>query len=190
MLKILSGTARGRKLIELPRATHVRPILARIKKSVFDIIRMRLQNAAFLDIYSGTGAVGIEALSEGAASAAFVESDPNCVTNIQENLKMLGMEKTGRVYRMNAMGDLSGLPKPFDVIFMGPPYVDRAKKALALTVPTIENVLRYNLAGPNTLIIGQHHKKEPVQAVDPLEIVRQEKYGDTLVSFFKFKAGA
>ncbi len=182
-MKILGGHARGRVLRTLPNNPLVRPILARIKKSLFDILRPRMQGARFLDIYAGTGAVGLEAVSQGAASVVFIEQEPQCVTVVHDNIAAFKMTDKATVFRLNATGDLSVLPKPYDLIFMGPPYKDAEKKPLALVQPTLDNIVRYELLAKGGLVIAQHHKKEIVGSSEKWELKRQEDYGDSRLSF-------
>jgi 16S rRNA (guanine966-N2)-methyltransferase len=190
MMRVLGGSARGRVLRTGPKSPHLRPILARVKKSMFDIIRPRLTGASFLDIFAGTGAVGIEALSQGAGRAVFLEKDRRSNAVLRENLAMLRMEDRGTAFALDAAGNLSSLPKPFDIIFMGPPYKDDAKVALALVTPTLEQIRTYALLAPGGLVIAQHHKKEIVQENEHWSLTRQERYGDTLLTFFAAKAAA
>jgi 16S rRNA (guanine(966)-N(2))-methyltransferase RsmD len=143
-----------------------------------------MAGARFLDLYAGTGAVGLEAISQGAASAAFVENDPLCARIIHENIQSFKYDDKATFFRLSALGDLSVLPGPFDLIFMGPPYRDAEKNALALVHPTLENIHKYDLLAKSGLIIAQHHKKEPVAAVPEWALKRQERYGDTILSFF------
>src|SRR5258708_3851404 len=147
MLKILAGSEKGRPLKTVSSA-QVRPILARIKKSLFDILRPRLGGSNFLDLYAGTGSVGIEALSQGAARATFVEQDAPCLRFLKDNLDLLKLTDRATAIRSSATGDLSGVPRPYDIIFMGPPYKDAEKKALALVTPTLENIYKYKLLAP------------------------------------------
>jgi 16S rRNA (guanine966-N2)-methyltransferase len=187
MQRILSGSARGRSLKPLPKSFPVRPILGRIKKSLFDILQTRLPQSRFLDLFAGTGSVGMEALSRDAAFSCFIEQNKLCAKHITENLEKLGFLSKAVVIRADVMGHLSHLPGPFDIIFMGPPYVDREKKALSLTAPTLVQVAKYELLSKNGIIISQRHKKEIIQTVPaPFEQYREEKYGDTLLAFFRF----
>jgi 16S rRNA (guanine(966)-N(2))-methyltransferase RsmD len=186
MMRILSGEARGRRL-QTPKPTPtVRPILARIKKSLFDIIRPRLKGSRFLDLYAGTGAVGLEALSEGAASASFVEKDPMCIRLLEANIASFGYKEKSRVNRRDVVRDLSFLPPPFDIIFMGPPYVNEQKNPLALTTPSLAAVFKANLLAEKGVIVAQHHKKEEVALPsETWEIFRTERYGDTVLDFVR-----
>jgi 16S rRNA (guanine966-N2)-methyltransferase len=186
MQKILSGSARGRSLKTLPDHFGVRPILSRIKKSVFDILRPRLIGRRFLDLYAGTGSVGLEALSQGASYCVFVEKDPRCLKILHQNIEILKFEEAAEAVRLDVLGNLSCLGEPFPIIFMGPPYVDEGKKPLALTQPTLENIRRHRILAPHGVIVAQHHKKEPLADLPSgFSLKRREPYGDSLVDFFE-----
>ncbi len=185
-LRILSGDARGRVLNTLKADDlSIRPMLGRMKKSLFDIIRPKLQGAEFLDMFAGTGAVGLEALSNGARRVVFIEQSPVSLKLIKENIDMLGYAARGVIQRADITKGLDWLKLQFDIIFMGPPYKDEHKRPLFLTTPALLGVARAGLLASGGWIIGQHHKKEPVSVPAGLEMFRQEKYGDTLVSFFR-----
>src|SRR5437868_1564559 len=111
-MRIIAGTAKRRSVKSPAASLGVRPILGRIKKSLFDILRPRLQNAAFLDLYAGSGSVGIEALSRGAASATFVDRNPQCLSVIRQNLSRLQMFGRARVVKADATRDLHVIGGP------------------------------------------------------------------------------
>lgn len=185
-IRILGGEARGRQLKTLKiDDLSIRPLLGRIKKSLFDILRPKLPGAAFLDLFAGTGAVGIEALSQGARRAVFVELSPRSLGLIRENLKMLGWNGRAEVHRADVTKGLGWLNERFDIVFMGPPYKDEHKRPLALTVHALRAVAEAGLLAPGGLIVSQHHDKEAVSVPPGLERYRQEKYGDTIVSFYR-----
>jgi len=185
-LRILSGDAKGRVLKTLKADDlSVRPLLGRIKKSLFDIIRPKLQGAEFLDLFAGTGAVGLEALSNGARRVVFVEQSPVSLKLIKENIDMLGYGARGVIQRADITRGLEWLKLQFDIVFMGPPYKDEKKRPLFLTAPALFSVVRSALVAADGWIICQHHKKEPVKIPQGVEMFRQEHYGDTTVSFFK-----
>jgi len=185
-LRILSGDAKGRCLKTLKiDDLSVRPMLGRMKKSLFDILRPRLEGSEFLDLFAGTGAVGLEALSNGARRAVFVEQSPVSLKLIKDNLDMLGWGARGLIQRADITKGLGWLKFKFDIIFMGPPYKDDNKRPLALRIPTLNAVAAAGLLLDDGLLICQHHKTEPVGPPEGFEMYRQEKYGDTLVSFFR-----
>jgi len=183
-MRIIGGQAKRRSLKAPSAAQGVRPILARIRKSLFDILRLRLADAQWLDLYAGSGAVGIEALSRGAASVTFVDRNSLCLNIIRRNLQTLGMINRAQLIRADATQALFSVGGPFDLIFMGPPYHDAKWNALHFTVPTLKNIGHAKLLKEGGWVIGQHHKKEPVAAPEGWTLFRQESYGDTILSFF------
>jgi 16S rRNA (guanine966-N2)-methyltransferase len=186
-MRVQSGSARGRSIKALPSGPEVRPILARIRKSLFDILRPRLAESRFLDLFAGTGTVGIEALSNGAARASFVDDSPTSCRMIEKNLDVLGFRARARVVRGDAVKQLNRLAgETFDIIFMGPPYKDLTRAPLALTVPAIHAIVQEGLLAPGGIVIGQHHKKESVEGLPGgWEVYRQNNYGDSVLTFFK-----
>lgn len=194
-MRIIAGDSRGRALKSVPKDMMVKPISARIKKSVFDILRPRLGGARVLDLYAGTGAVGIEALSRGAASAFFVDADKRCIAVIEENLKRLGFVAKGRACYGDILQDLSWIPyragvSDFDLIYMGPPYRTEDNKMLAYSTPTLARVAEANLLSPTGWALLQRYKKEQVVLPAGFEKFREERYGDTDVEFIRRAAPA
>src|SRR5258705_316135 len=108
-MRIIGGTAKRRGLKSPSPSLGVRPILARIKKSLFDILRPQLEGSDFLDLYAGSGAVGLEALSRGANYATFVDTNPNCLSIIRQNLSKLQLFERARLVRADATKGLSVL---------------------------------------------------------------------------------
>lgn len=180
---------RGRQ-IKGPKDEAVRPISGRIKQSLFDILKARIAGTRFLDLFAGTGAVGIEALSRGADFVFFVDAKKSCVELIAKNLALTGMTARAKTGQGNILGDLSWIVfrsgvAQYDLIFMGPPYKDARKIALAYSTPTLEKIAAADILAPGGWIIGQHHVKEEVKPPAGYEMFRREKYGDTFVSFFR-----
>jgi len=186
-MRIIGGSAKRQGLKSPSHSLGVRPILARIKKSLFDIIRLRLEGSDFLDLYAGSGSVGIEALSRGARFVTFMDMNPNCLSIIRQNLSKLRLFERARLVRADVLKNLGYAGGPFDLIFMGPPYHDQAWHALYLTQPTLRDIGRIGLLKPGGIVIGQHHAKEPPVDLPDWETYRVETYGDTILSFFKRK---
>ncbi len=189
-LRVQSGSARGRRLKAVPGGREVRPILARIRKSLFDILRPRIEGALFLDLFAGTGMVGIEALSNGAARATFVDRASSSLRMIETNVAFLGFAERSEVLRADVARDLRALAgRRFDLIFLGPPYKDEKAVPLALSVPALSRVAEAGLAGPETWVVLQHHDKESLDGAEARwEKFREKEYGDTTLSFFKLRA--
>jgi 16S rRNA (guanine(966)-N(2))-methyltransferase RsmD len=187
-LKIIAGKMRGR-ILKTPHRDElfVRPMLGRVKKSVFDIIRLKIPNSIFVDLFAGTGSVGLEALSRGAKKVVFVESSGASISFIKRNICMLGLNDKSKIIKCDIIREFFALHGKFDIVFMAPPYKNRFnKKALALTYPTLENVVKYDILKHDSLIISQRHMKESVGNIMKLECFRSEKYGDTVISFYRF----
>ncbi|HAZ08316.1 MAG TPA: 16S rRNA (guanine(966)-N(2))-methyltransferase RsmD [Elusimicrobia bacterium] len=194
-MRILAGDSRGRRFKSVPRTFPVKPISSRIKKSVFDILRPWLAEARFLDLYAGTGAVGLEALSRGAASCFFVDRDRRCLAVIDENLKALDLAAKGRTSYGDVLQDLSWLAyragvATFDLIYLGPPYRDAQDRPLHDSTPSLARVAQAGLLAPGGLILIQHHVKEEVALPAGYERFRREKYGDTFVDFHRRRPAA
>ena len=189
-MRIIAGAGRGRSLKSVPKEMMVKPISARIKKSLFDILRPRLEGARFLDLFAGTGACGIEALSRGAASCFFVDADKRCVEVIGKNLETLGFASRGKASFGDILQDLSWIgyrsgTSEFDIIFLGPPYRTSENVMLAYSTPALARVAEANLLAPGGLIILQRYKKERVELPAGFEKYREERYGDTDVEFIR-----
>ena len=192
-MRVIAGTARGRRIFSVSKNLPVKPISDRIKQSVFDILRPRLAGAMWLDLFAGTGNVSMEALSRGAVRVVSVDREPACIKNIHRNLAHLGFEDRGRVVKADILKPLDFLlsysdNEGYDIIFMGPPYRDQNNKMLALSAPALQNVAAAKLLSPKGIIVLQTHKTEQFAVPDTLEMYRQEKYGDTLVHFLRNKA--
>jgi 16S rRNA (guanine(966)-N(2))-methyltransferase RsmD len=185
-LRVISGSARGRLLKTLPYGDlSVRPMLGRIKKSVFDMMRSKIAESTFIDLFAGVGSVGIEALSCGAREVFFAELNDVSLSLIRHNVNMLGFNDKAKIIKCDVMKNFVILKAKYDIIFMGPPYKDVGKRPLAFTYPTLKNIVRYDVLKCDSLLITQKHIKEPVGDVDGLECFRSKKYGDTVVSFYK-----
>jgi 16S rRNA (guanine(966)-N(2))-methyltransferase RsmD len=187
-LKVIAGTARGRLLKTLPQDDlSIRPMLGRMKKSIFDIIQFKVPNSNFIDLFAGVGSVGIEALSRGAKKVTFAELSNVSLSLIKHNVNMLGFNDRAKIIKCDIIKDFTLLQDKYDIVFMGHPYKDSDKKALALTNPVLKNILKYDILKADSVLIAQKHIKEPVGEVAGLECFRVEKYGDTVISFYKRK---
>ena len=135
----------------------------------------------------------MEALSRGAVRVVSVDREPACIKNIYRNLAHLGFEDRARVVKADILKPLDFLlsysdNEGYDIIFMGPPYRDQNNKMLSLSEPALKNVAEAKLLAPKGIIVLQTHKTETFAVPETLEMYRQEKYGDTLVHFLRYKA--
>jgi 16S rRNA (guanine966-N2)-methyltransferase len=172
-MRVIGGEFRSRRLKSMP-GDLIRPTPDRLRESLFNILAPRIQGVTFVDAYAGTGAVGIEALSRGAASAIFIEKNRDAVELLEENLKSLGLTARARVLRGSAQ---LLLPKHASgIVFLDPPYPQVKEYDTAMDV----------LPGSDPeLVIVQHHVKQTLGEnygqLDRYRVVRQ---GDNCLSFY------
>ena len=173
-MRVISGTARGRKLKE-PKRLDIRPTSDIVKESVFNIIQFDIQGRRVLDLFAGTGQLGIEALSRGAGSAAFVDSQPEAVKLIRANLQLCGFSDSASVYLRDALSYLRSGEK-FDLIFLDPPY-DTPLADLALG-----KIIEFDKLNPNGIIICEIRadRRNP-DALAPYIMRKYYKYGSVKI---------
>ncbi|MEW6009039.1 MAG: 16S rRNA (guanine(966)-N(2))-methyltransferase RsmD [Candidatus Omnitrophota bacterium] len=179
-MRIIAGQFKGRNLIS---RQGVRPTEDKVKKSLFDILRNVIAGSRFLDLFAGTGAVGIEALSRGAKEVFFVESDSANVRIIQENIDNLKIDN--RLCTIlgfdveRAIPNLHSRKEKFDFIFLDPPYyLDMVKK-------TLQTLGAYDIVNRNGFIIVQDHLRDKLpDEFERFKLWRIKKYSTTLLSFY------
>jgi len=184
-LRIIGGKARGRKLRSVP-GDSTRPVTDRTKEALFNILGGDIQNATFLDLFGGTGSVGIEALSRGASFAQFLDLDRLAVQTIRSNLEATGLTGSASVKRADAFQFLeSSSSQSFDYVYIAPPqYKDLWRRALQ----TLDQHSEW--LSPDAWVIVQIHPKEYYhQDLDNLGEFDQRQYGSTLLVFFERKTG-
>ena len=192
-MRVIAGKLRGRKLQSVPKDYRsVRPISGRIKKSLFDILFHLVPGSRFMDVFAGTGAVGMEALSRGAEFVFFIDMDSKCVDVITENIKRGGFAGKAKAHVGNALSELSWVPfrsgvEKFDLVFLGPPYKDEERRPLSLSSPALKRLAESGLLADKAVVVCQHHVKEDVSELPELPRIRRERYGDTYLDFFKWK---
>lgn len=164
-----------------PKGSHTRPALDRIKESVFSIL-FNVTGQTVLDLFAGSGSVGIEALSRGAVHATFIENDSAALRAITHNIIACGFEKHSTIMKQDVARALNKLAKQktsFDLIFVDPPYLKE------LVNKTLTILGSSNLAHRGTRIVVEHHPKEPIEEIPGLVLTDTRKYGQTLISFLK-----
>ncbi|MDY0039869.1 MAG: 16S rRNA (guanine(966)-N(2))-methyltransferase RsmD [Desulforhabdus sp.] len=181
-MRIVAGEFRGRKL-HSPKNSNIRPTSDRVRESIFNIIMPHLPNASILDLFAGTGALGLEALSRGAAQAVFVDDNSVAIRLIKENIKLCGAQDRVEVFQGAVDRVLSRLAKQermigrFHVVFLDPPY---GKGFLERTIVSMTP-----LVGPAALAVAEHHRREVLPPrLGDWALTRERKYGDTKVSFY------
>jgi 16S rRNA (guanine966-N2)-methyltransferase len=176
-MRIIAGTLKGRRL-EAPTWEGLRPTSDRLRETLFNVLAPRMDGARFLDGFAGTGAVGFEALSRGAAHVTFIERDQRACRLIEQNARRCGLTggytilrgglvETGRRERLG----------PFDLVFLDPPYADKYVDDAAATAITW-------LAADGRLVL-EHAARDPVEQVAGARLVRTLRSGDTALAFFE-----
>ena len=189
-MRIVAGDAKGRRL-KHPKMAGTRPVIDRVKTALFDILGERVVDARFLDLFAGTGAVGLEALSRGAAQATFIELSQQVAAVLRENLHTTGLAEHAEVIRGDAfrfLDQAAAQGRRYDMVYIAPPqYHQMAAKAMA-------QVERLPLTEPGALAIVQIFPKERVDLDQlPLRTFRQvdeRRYGSTLLLFYEHRPDA
>ncbi len=186
-LRVISGKAKGRKLKTVP-GESTRPILTRIRENLFNILGIWVRGTRWLDLFAGTGSVGIEALSRGAEHCLFLDVNRAAIRTIHENLRLTGLEEGAEVRRTDAFTFLKGDPAEyggFDVIYVAPPqYRGMWSKALELIDARPEWLT------PEGIVIVQMDPREYEEIpLENLSLYDQRRYGKTMLCFYERPAG-
>jgi 16S rRNA (guanine966-N2)-methyltransferase len=180
-LRIIAGKARGRKLRSVP-GDSTRPITDRVKENLFNILGADVQGSSWLDLFAGTGSVGIEALSRGANFVRFIDLQRQAVETIRANLNQTGLEAGSQVLRQDAFHLLAqAADRAFDYIYIAPPqYKDLWKRAL---LALDENTSWLNADA--WVVVQIHPVEDQVVQLHNLEEFDRRKYGSTLLVFYQ-----
>ena len=185
--RVIAGSARGIRLVAPGEGT--RPLGDRVKQTLFAILEPDLRAGAVLDLFAGSGAAGIEALSRGAARAVFVERDRSAIAAIDENLRRTRLAgERARVVRGDALGWLAAdgpAVGPFDVVLVDPPYSDA--DALAAALRRLGDPASLGrLVRPNSRIVAKHFwKQHPGERIGLLASERERRFGETALTFYR-----
>jgi 16S rRNA (guanine(966)-N(2))-methyltransferase RsmD len=182
-LRIIGGSARGTRLSTFS-GLNVRPTPDRVREAVFSILFSRLgkfEGKKVLDLYAGSGAMALEALSRGADTATLVERDPKAIRLIEANARTCRLNDFVHIIRSDVDSALRKMDgnNPFDLIFLDPPY------DLSLTASALESIDRQGLLAQNGIVCAEcGRKEEPAQMIGSLSLIDSRRYGLTSVHFF------
>lgn len=177
-MRVITGSAKGRRLLS-PKSKKIRPALDQVKEAIFNIL-FDVTDLHILDLFAGTGSMGIEAISRGARSATFVDDFASATELIKKNLKLCGFLDRARVIKSSAGSAIKMLSRRaeiFDIIFVDPPYQKN------LVNPTLKVLVESTVLKPSSIIIIEHHPKEAVTPPPGLQITDSRKYGQTMITF-------
>jgi 16S rRNA (guanine966-N2)-methyltransferase len=183
-VRVIAGEWGGRRLVA-PRGAATRPTSDRVREALFSVLGARVEGARVLDLFAGSGALGIEALSRGAVSATFVDSAPAALRALRSNLEALGAERSGdergargrtQVRRQDATRFLAGAAaagEEYDLVFLDPPYrfAGRLGAQLSAILPAV--------LAPGGAVVAESDRREPIRLELPL--LDERRYGDTLI---------
>ena len=181
-MRVITGSAKGRKL-KAPNDKGVRPLTDRSKETLFNVLTPQIGEASFLDLFAGSGSVGIEALSRGAKLAFFVERDRKVVRFIYENLTNCGLMDRAEVFALEvrrALKILNAKGAKFDIIYVGAPYGSKD------FIPALELLSQSTLLNQGSIVVAEHRTKDQLpEGFLVLKKYRTSKQGDTTFSFYK-----
>ncbi|WP_435322216.1 16S rRNA (guanine(966)-N(2))-methyltransferase RsmD [Muriventricola aceti] len=170
-MRVISGSARGRRLKEL-QGMDTRPTTDKVKESLFNIIQFEIEGRRVLDLFGGTGQLGIEALSRGADHCTFVDMRKEAAALIRENLRLTGLSERSRVVQGDALSFLSSCGEKFDVILLDPPYHTE------LLEKSVERITEFDILREHGIMICESAAERELPALPPpYERGREYRYG-------------
>lgn len=178
-IRITGGTARGVPLTE-PRGVRLRPSSGMVREAIFNILGDEVQEMRVLDMFAGTGSLGLEALSRGAKSAVFIEAEAASCTAIHASLARTGFTAVAKVMRGRLPGALTAITGPFDLIFMDPPYADETAPDMLIDLA--------RLLAPGGVVVYEHGSRyNPPERPGTLHRADGRVYGDSAIAFYRHK---
>jgi 16S rRNA (guanine966-N2)-methyltransferase len=184
-MRITGGQAKGRRLAPL-KGMRIRPTSDKVREAIFDIIGHDLTDVTALDLFAGSGSLGIEALSRGALWTLFIDNSPRSVNLIRENLRLCGYETSGCILKRDLSRDLPWKTllkgKRFDLIFVDPPY------GRALIPPLLRQLSDKAFLASPSIVVAESSKADELPAmVGPLEMMDIRTYGETKVNIYQYE---
>jgi 16S rRNA (guanine(966)-N(2))-methyltransferase RsmD len=178
-MRVITGTARGRRLKEL-EGMETRPTTDRVKEGLFSALQFEIEGRRVLDLFAGTGQLGIEALSRGAAFATFVDRRADAVGLIRENLKLTGLSDRARVVSGDSMEFLKSSREKYDLVFLDPPY------ASGLLEPALAHIARFDILAPHGIIAAESPADRKLPALTPpYGVFRTYRYGKIGLALYR-----
>lgn len=183
-MRVISGKSRGKKLVSLD-GDNTRPTLDRVKEALFNIIQFEVKDAAVLDLFAGTGALGIEALSRGAKEAVFCDKVPDAIKVIKQNIiNTNNLDKATIINKeyQEVLENLSKQNKKFDIVFLDPPYKTN------LAIESLQKIIMSDLLTEDGTIIIETddiNKEREILKIEKVEIFDKRKYGSVWLIFIR-----
>jgi len=183
-LRVISGICKGLPIKAVP-GSNTRPTTDKVKESIFNMIGPYFEGGLAIDLFAGSGSLGIEALSRGMDSCIFIEKDAKAIQTINENLKKCHLENQAEVYRAEASRAVKALEKrevKIDLLFLDPPYQRIELYNLA------ETMIQKGLLSSDAIIMCEHEKTVDLpETIDSFSLTRRETYGSTIISIYRMQ---
>ncbi len=184
-MRIISGSARGTKLYTLD-GENTRPTLDRVKESLFNILQVNLQDAIVLDLFAGSGALGIESISRGARKAIFCDNNNEAIKIIEKNLNKTNMTKQATILKLDYLKALEKLKnEKIDIIYVDPPY------AKNLVIPSVEKIIKLGILSKDGIIVIETDEEkailEKLKKIENINVYDLRKYGKVKILFLNRK---
>ena len=187
-MRIVTGKFKGREIISPPKSIELRPTSDRVREAIFDVVRFNIVDSVFLDLFAGSGAIGIEAISEGVRFAVFVEKNLVALRVIKENIKMLGIENQALIIKQDVLNfmkspfSFESFKEKFDFVFLDPPYASRLAKEV------VQKLTDFPFLNKDCIVIAEHSTEEILEETYkekyPLQKFEEKKYGTIAVSYY------
>jgi 16S rRNA (guanine(966)-N(2))-methyltransferase RsmD len=179
-MRVIAGKYKSR-LLDYPHIKSVRPTMDRVKESVFNVLGDSVEGGRVLDLFAGSGSLGIEALSRGAASVVFVESHPVAIGVLRKNIEALKIQDMCTVLGRDVLPTLSYLHDThnvFDLIILDPPY------GTDLTKKTLMKIYASDILAPNGNMVVEHSAHDQLPSSKDIGVITHKEFGETFVTFF------
>jgi len=179
-MRITGGIAKGQQL-KVPKNDLIRPTTDRVREAIFSILAsLNSHRSRGLDLFAGSGALGIEALSRDTEWVDFVDQAPKCCAIIKQNLQKIGFSQKAHVYCCSVAKALNFLKEKYDIVFMDPPYSDMSINNMAT------QLANSGVVDDKSLIVISHASRFPLQdSYDGLSLIKEKQYGDTCISIYQ-----
>ena len=176
-MRVITGSAGGRRLLEL-EGLETRPTTDRVKEGVFSALQFDIEGRRVLDLFAGTGQMGIECLSRGAASAVFVDRRKDAAEVVKKNLALTKLQDRAQVVGGDSMEFLAGTKRRFDLVFLDPPY------ASGLLERALEGLVGFDILAPYGIIVAEHPAERRLAVPAGCRLRKTYRYGKIAVTLF------
>ena len=178
-MRVISGFLKSRVILG-DNIEGTRPTMNRVKMSLFSMINQKLEGSVCLDLFAGSGSLGIEAISNGAKKAIFVDNNKKCIDAINKNIKNLKIESYCEVYLSDYLNALKRINQKLDIIFLDPPY------KMNVTNEIFEIINSKKMLNEDGIIVVEYSQNIP-ENIENFEVIKEKKYGDKYIKVYKIK---